>query len=40
MTLFEFAVPALALVVAGAGYLILRAQGRKLDSHRRHHPAE
>lgn len=41
MTLFEFIVPVIALAVAGAGFLVLRAQGRKLnDQHTHHHPAE
>lgn len=40
MTFFEFIVPVIALAVAGAGFLVLRAQGRKLDDDRRHHPAE
>lgn len=41
MTLFEFIVPVIALAVAGGGFLVLRAQGRKLDADtRRHHPAE
>jgi len=31
MTFFEFIVPVIALGVAGAGYLILRAQVRKLE---------
>lgn len=40
MTFFEFIVPVLALAVAGGGYLILRAQSRKLDARSRQHPAE
>lgn len=41
MTLFEFIVPVIALAVALGGYLILRAQGRKLDAElSRKHPAE
>jgi len=40
MTFFEFIVPVLALAVAGGGYLILRAQGRKLDAHPQRHPGE
>ena len=40
MTLFEFIVPVIALAVAGGGFLILRAQGRKLDAESRQHPAE
>jgi hypothetical protein len=34
MTFFEFIVPVIALAVAGIGYLILRAQVRKLDEGR------
>lgn len=42
MTFFEFIVPVIALAVAIGGYLILRAQGRKLDAElsRKKHPAE
>lgn len=31
MTFFEFIVPVVALAVAGTGFLVLRAQGRKLN---------
>jgi hypothetical protein len=31
MTFFEFIVPVIAFAVAIGGYLILRAQGRRLD---------
>jgi hypothetical protein len=31
MTFFEFIVPVIALAVAWAGFLLLRAQTRKLD---------
>ncbi len=41
MTFFEFIVPVIALAVAIGGYLILRAQVRKLDAEvSRKHPAE
>lgn len=40
MTFFEFIVPVLALGVAGAGCLILRSQGRKLDAQARRCSAE
>lgn len=41
MTFFEFIVPVIAIAVAIGGYLILRAQGRKLDAGpSRKHPAE
>lgn len=40
MTLFDFVVPLIALAVAGAGILVLRAQGRKLDSNPGRHAAE
>jgi hypothetical protein len=31
MSLFEFAVPLIALAVAGAGYALLRAEARAID---------
>lgn len=31
MTLFEFAVPLIALAVAGAGLVMLRAEARAID---------
>ncbi|SET86044.1 hypothetical protein SAMN04489858_11262 [Paracoccus homiensis] len=37
MTFFEFIVPVIAIAVAGGGFLVLRAQGRKLN---KHYPAE
>jgi hypothetical protein len=35
MTFFEFIVPVIAFAVVGVGYLILRAQVRKLDEGRK-----
>lgn len=40
MTLFEFIVPVVALVVAGVGILALRREAKSLDDQNRHHPAE
>ena len=40
MTAFDVIVPLLALAVAGAGAVILRREGKKLDQDTAHHPAE
>lgn len=37
MTLFEFIVPVIALVVAATGVWLLRRSGRHLDHSQRHH---
>lgn len=39
MTMFEFAVPLVALAVAGVGIALLRAEARRIDARRRP-PAE
>ncbi len=39
MTMFEFAVPLVALAVAGVGIPLLRAEARRIDARRRP-PAE
>ena len=40
MTLFEFLVPVIALVVAGIGVALLRREALALDDQTGHHPAE